>query len=479
MVYGQNKFTINYIYTDATLGTGFYFPLLKPYTRYPYQAPSNYKLETISNSVDNKELHTKCTFSVGDTAVSMIGDGYGRQFFVLPGDEVTIRFHQMAKTGKTYRLHEKYLSPYFNDFSYEGKNKYVYALFDSISYYSGTLFWADGVDLKSVNFQLKAYFDSLTSVYKGRLAYLTDYSQRHSIPHKIQQLAAAEIKAAYIDHLIFPITNKAREYTYQDFPQGYINSLKRMNYDNPSIFFDSMLYNSYSYRYIMFVQGRSSFEKEDEDARFKRMYDVICNQYTDARIKERLLADHLMGHVNDNYTYQDTALYNFNVLYPDSYYTKHIDSMYAARKIKMKANIEDILMAEVSDINGIKTTLKSLMKSKPVVIDCWASWCKPCLEQMPFSREIEAKYLGKANFVYLSFDKDPSAWLAKSQTLGFSSGTSYLLTDNFKSAFADYFDVFGIPRYVIFDKNGKLFNADAPRPSRKESFDKILDALVK
>jgi hypothetical protein len=46
-----------------------------------------------------------------------------------------------------------------------------------------------------------------------------------------------------------------------------------------------------------------------------------------------------------------------------------------------------------------------------------------------------------------------------------------------KNIIASHYKVLEIPRYLIFDKNGKLINSNAPRPSDPQLRD-ILNKLV-
>jgi len=52
------------------------------------------------------------------------------------------------------------------------------------------------------------------------------------------------------------------------------------------------------------------------------------------------------------------------------------------------------------------------------------------------------------------------------------------VADNFKSNFAYHFDVESIPRYMVFDRNGKLISEQAPRPSNVSALENILDKLL-
>ncbi len=48
-----------------------------------------------------------------------------------------------------------------------------------------------------------------------------------------------------------------------------------------------------------------------------------------------------------------------------------------------------------------------LKAEKPVLIDFWAAWCKPCLMVAPILDELAEEYDGKISFVKLDIDQNP------------------------------------------------------------------------
>src|SRR5690606_134699 len=57
-------------------------------------------------------------------------------------------------------------------------------------------------------------------------------------------------------------------------------------------------------------------------------------------------------------------------------------------------------------IEGNTVSLADL-KGKYLYIDIWATWCRPCLQQLPAMKELEEKYRDKnIEFVSISVDKD-------------------------------------------------------------------------
>ncbi len=47
---------------------------------------------------------------------------------------------------------------------------------------------------------------------------------------------------------------------------------------------------------------------------------------------------------------------------------------------------------------------------KYLVVDFWASWCRPCRQSMPELKEIYKRYAGKIEIVGVSFDSNEAAW---------------------------------------------------------------------
>jgi thioredoxin 1 len=48
-----------------------------------------------------------------------------------------------------------------------------------------------------------------------------------------------------------------------------------------------------------------------------------------------------------------------------------------------------------------------LHAKKPVLVDFWATWCKPCLMVAPILDELAEEYNDKINFVKLDVDHNP------------------------------------------------------------------------
>lgn len=131
----------------------------------------------------------------------------------------------------------------------------------------------------------------------------------------------------------------------------------------------------------------------------------------------------------------------------------------------------------MQDTVGAKYTFEK-WKGKYIYIDFWATWCGPCIQEIPFLKELEHDYAGK-NIVFVSMSMDRVAdrqkWVdfVRDQKL---TGEQVWLDANDNKAISKAFNILQIPRFVLLDKEGRILDVNAPRPS-DERLRSILDKL--
>jgi len=105
-------------------------------------------------------------------------------------------------------------------------------------------------------------------------------------------------------------------------------------------------------------------------------------------------------------------------------------------------------------------------KGRYVYIDLWATWCGPCLVELPHLEALQEEYKNNRNiaFVSISIDSNKDAWrkmVTEKEMKGFQ-----LIADNaWQSQICKDYGVNGIPRFMLIDREGKILNKSAPRPS--------------
>jgi thiol-disulfide isomerase/thioredoxin len=131
----------------------------------------------------------------------------------------------------------------------------------------------------------------------------------------------------------------------------------------------------------------------------------------------------------------------------------------------------------LSDTEGNQHKLSDYF-GKLTYIDVWATWCVPCCREIPFLEKLVEHYKGNDNiqFISISVDSDHAAWLAKLQK-DKPAWKQFNLNKEENQAFSKAWNISGIPRFIIIDKNGNIYDADAIRPSDKNIIT-TLDKLI-
>ena len=100
--------------------------------------------------------------------------------------------------------------------------------------------------------------------------------------------------------------------------------------------------------------------------------------------------------------------------------------------------------------------LKQNFPNKAIIIDRWATWCGPCLGEMPHSKELQAE--GKdlpVVFVYLCtlHESSEDKWKRKVIELK-QPGIHILIDEALDADLSKYFSFNGYPGYAFIDKSG-------------------------
>lgn len=114
------------------------------------------------------------------------------------------------------------------------------------------------------------------------------------------------------------------------------------------------------------------------------------------------------------------------------------------------------------DISGKKIQLSELYKENYVLLDFWASWCKPCLEEIPKIKKIKKSYANKRlKIISISSDENKEQWesaIGKYELDDWTQILSKADSDNnyFSNDISDIYGVEYIPHYFLIDSQGKV-----------------------
>jgi thiol-disulfide isomerase/thioredoxin len=260
------------------------------------------------------------------------------------------------------------------------------------------------------------------------LSDLQNYESAHKYYTNNEQFKASE---SFIKSLESIDYNNKEDYatleSYKRLVQGYYSN-KISKHDNPSEVFKIINKKAFS-ELKTDLANRLNYEIAPNNKHNKAYYSGLMEMSSDNKYKEAL-----------------TAKYN---------------------KVKTLAKgMPSPKFVEYENHKGGTTSLEDL-KGKYVYVDVWATWCGPCIREIPALKEVEQQFHGKnIAFVSTSIDKakDHDTWveMVKNKELG---GMQLMAENDWNSKFVKDYAIEGIPRFILIDPNGNIVDADAPRPS--------------
>ncbi|WP_321479811.1 TlpA disulfide reductase family protein [uncultured Bacteroides sp.] len=104
-----------------------------------------------------------------------------------------------------------------------------------------------------------------------------------------------------------------------------------------------------------------------------------------------------------------------------------------------------------------------------IYIDVWATWCVPCRKEIPHLEKLVEHFAGnnKIQIISISIDEKRDPWL-KMLNRDKPKWPQFILSPEEEQKFMDAWGIAGIPRFIMIDKEGRIFSADAIRPSNGE-----------
>lgn len=249
-------------------------------------------------------------------------------------------------------------------------------------------------------------------------------------------------------------------------PEGFLDELKEISYDNSEDYelipyYRDLIIN----KYMLDIESAESAE-------------VLKNMVADVKSEE--LREDLLG----------ALYYRISSTNPESESLNEIIQKHSTNEqLKIRAlqktnTIKNILAGKPSpkftyqDINGKKVSLDDF-KGKLVYIDVWATWCGPCIQEIPALKKLKEDYKNKnVEIISISIDiaKDFEKWkkmVADKQL----KGIQLFADKDWQSDFVKAYGIDAIPRFLLIDREGNILSADAPRPSSlqiREIFDREL-----
>lgn len=211
-------------------------------------------------------------------------------------------------------------------------------------------------------------------------------------------------------------------------------------------------------------------------ADYRKVYEEIEQSGIASPYKDLLLQKYL-ALIAENFPAGDFAMYyaRFRQFTHDSALVDQIRSTYLMDFARWEGLSDSLFLLDPAKKRSTFRDVIAASKGKVIYIDFWASWCAPCREEMPYTRELRKRYADKkVEFVYLSIDRNFDAWKSANRAERLPDyPNTYLVLNPARAQLLKELALESIPRYLLIDPNGRIVDKDAPGPQNHTLHERI------
>ena len=318
----------------------------------------------------------------------------------------------------------------------------------------------------------EAFLNQISDTKTNDIRFINSYDNDIAkLDKKLKHIEEKEANYTYLLSLQrYPVYYKFYAKKEPKFSDSFLSPLNELNYVNNNDYVVSQ-----SYKYLVLAH----FFNEE------KMSNNIATHFSD--LLEANAPNIKKDVVSQGKYYFSASSENNELLYNnlikmsnDSTQTAELTDIFDKLQL-IKKGMKSPEFFDYENYKGGTTSLSDL-RGKYLYIDVWATWCGPCIAQIPASKKMEKLYRDKnIEFVYISIDVrdrpvyNYDKW--KEMIAEKSLGGVQLFADNaWESKFTKAFVINSIPRYLLIGPNGNIISGDAPRPSDQKLVE-LFDSL--
>ena len=192
--------------------------------------------------------------------------------------------------------------------------------------------------------------------------------------------------------------------------------------------------------------------------------DFIDSNISNGIVKNLSITRFCNGFIEFDYLIVDSIFNKFSTIVTDmtcqNFILQRIDTKKSA--VSLVNKLDDL--ENLDFVGEIFKEIKDDYFGKILYIDVWGTWCGGCISAFPYSNKLFEE-LGNENieFIYLCINSAKSNWQKIMMEYDLK-GKNYLLTKDQSAILLEKLGFYGVPRYIIIDKNGDIVDENAKNP---------------
>jgi thiol-disulfide isomerase/thioredoxin len=321
---------------------------------------------------------------------------------------------------------------------------------------------------------------SMDSVINRELSFLEKYTSRADLPEWFLDYEQSEITyAGGGSKTAMPHANEMMKYFKDTLPSDYYDFLSNIQVDN-----SKAILSSHYFWFLDDYFARSlPISETNQLTGFSRINKFMSHTLDQSK-------DQLSGEVKELYHKSNFSL--MIKFYADSL---AIDSLAKAfqisdyKELVRIAGVRSRNEMEMMNMNKgdtipefvLSNSLDSLISIRSfqdqiLYLNFWATWCAPCIQNMPELNKLIAQYdkNPRVKFLNIGLESERHKWLASIEKHKLK-GVNLMAEGNWNSKLRSYFNIKGIPHYVIINKGNILSeNATDKAPKVQEKINAML-----
>ena len=395
---------------------------------------SPFTLSTLETSISVKPQSTTITLDIKyPQYVKMARTNIAEYIYVCPGDEIN-----MKVTGKAR-----------GEVTFTGSNAKINTFLADVE---------NSPRVTGIGGEEKDFIDRLTKNVEATTLRL----KSHSFDDNFTKIEQKRIWSKIYTSLVsYPSLRKRTDRSYR--PSEYFyNFVKSVTFEQA----DLLILDEYKslLEYLVQLYAIKDILKYDAYEYSITTLNYVVNNIKDPAVKRYLVNyyayDYLKRHGTEKIEKISDIFYK--VVTDSKEIKRYNETVETWSKIAKGTKIQEY---EFHDIDGKSVMLSSFM-GKYVYIDMWATWCKPCIAEIPHLKKLEHALEG-ANIVFVSIstDKDAVAWknmVVKDEMKGVQLHAR-------KRDFSNDFLFVSIPRFILLDPQGRVVEHNMLRPSNAQT----------